>query len=170
MNNNFLKNAMTSGFIIGSIVIIYYVVLYLSGINIYEPQDQSNYFGKIDYLIIAMGVFFAIKFYRERELEGLITYKESLFFGTASGFFASLAITLYVVAFFKFISPETFNEMYKIAEEQLLTQSISQAEQDTLMKMTKKLIFPVIIIATILGNTFIAFLYSIFVSFFMRKK
>ncbi len=170
MNSEFFKNAMTSGLIIGGLVIIYYVFLYSLGINIYEPQDQSNYFGKIDYIIIAMGVFFAIKRYRNRELEGLITYKESLFFGTVTGFFASLAITLYVVAFFKFISPETFQEMYKMAEQQLLNQSISQAEKDTLMSMTTKLIFPVIIIATIFGNTFIAFLYSTFVSFFMRKK
>jgi len=170
MNKDFFRNAMNSGLIIGGVVIIYYIFLYFYGVNIYEPQKESNNIGKIDYIIIAMGVFFAIKTYRDRELDGLISYKESLFFGTVTGFFASISITLYVVVFFKFISPETFQGMYIIAEEQIVNQSITQAEKDTIMNMSKKLIFPAIIMATIFGNTFIAFLYSVFVSFFMRKK
>ncbi len=170
MNNIFFKKSMSYGLLIGLLVIVYYLIIYFAGIDLYKPKGETNYFGKIDYLIIAIGVFLSIKRYRDNELDGIITYKNSLFFGTATGFFASIIITLYIIIFFKFIDPSMFHDIYSLAEKQLLIQSNSEAEADELLKMAKKMIFPVIIFATIMGNTFIAFLYSVFVSFFMRRK
>ena len=170
MNKQMLKNSMTHGAIISLVLVTYAIIIYLLDINLYNPNTKYKFLSYFSYIIIALGIYFSTKNYRNTQLEGYIKYGQSLGYGTLTGVFSSIVYSLYVIVFFKFIDPDILQYIFDITEQQLIDNGLSSVEIDQAMQISKKIIFPSIVIGTVFGNTLVAFIFSLISSAFLKKN
>ena len=160
------KSAMFYGAIIGVAMVLYMFVIYLVGLS------TSKYIGFVQYIIIIGGIYYATKKYRDEALNGYISYGKALGFGTFTVFFASLIIGFFTYILYSFIDPSLIDKILMMSEEAMTSQGKLTDEQiDMALEMTKKFTTPLFItFSTVLGLTFMGFLFSLITSIFIKKK
>ncbi len=163
-------NAMTYGLILGIALTVYSLLLYIIGADIYNPQSAARYLSWVSYLIIIGGIIYGTKNYRDKVLGGTITYSKSLGFGTLLGLFASFLVTLYTIIFLKFIDPNVIQYILDMTRQNLEAQGLQDTQIDKAIELTGKIMFPSMVIGSLIGTTFIAFVISLFTSIFLKKE
>ena len=141
--------SMNSGAITGIILIIYALILYFIG------AASSKTAGYFNILILAACIFFSSKMYRDKEKGGIISYGQSLGFGTLVGLFASIILAFFVYIELKIIDPGLIDKQMDIAREQALNRGASEEQFEKGMEMMKWMMTPTFsAIMTILFSTF----------------
>lgn len=169
MNKEMLKSAMTHGAIIGAILISYSVILYIAGYNQFNPSKQFNILGMIPNLLMIAGIVWAQINFRDKVLNGNITYGKSLGYGTFLGVFFGILQTFYLIIFMLFIDTDVLQYIYDVSEQAMIEQGLSTADIDTAMAATKKMTLPMMMIGGVIGTTFTSFVVSLVSSAFVKK-
>lgn len=161
--STFWKSAMVYGLYIGIAITLYSVILYVSG------QSQNKSLGYISFLLYAVGIVLAQISYRKRELNGAISYGQSVGIGVAAMLFAGIITALYNIIIFS-IDPSLLVQIKTMQEEALLKRGMSEDQIEAAMSMTSKMLTPGwISISGLFGSVFIGTIVSLVTSIFIKK-
>jgi len=163
-------NAMTYGLILGIALVVYSLLLYIIGIDLYDPKGSGRYLSWVSYIIMLVAIIFSTKTYRDKIQGGTLTYSKALGLGTLIGLFSSILLALYTIIFLKFIDPNVMQYIMDVAQQNMEEQGLPEAQITKALEMSAKIMFPSMIIGTIIGNTFFAFVFSLFTSIFLKKE
>jgi len=160
-----LSVAMQNGLLIALALILYNLLLYVSGML------ENILMGYLGYFIFIGGLVWGIKSYRDKQLGGIISYGEALGSGTLISLFAAIILAVYIFVFFEYIEPDMMeNQMDKVAED-LYEQGISDEQIEMGMKYSRMFSAPwVLALGTVMSYVFFGFLFSLIISIFLKKK
>ena len=162
------KFAMNYGAVLGLCLVLVALILW-----VLEIDGQQSVIPSILNNVVIIGfIVYAISQYRDNINSGYISYSESLKLGTSVAFFSSVIMAFYTFIFITYLSPDTLINILKMTEQAVLETSpdISEEDLDLTLEMTGKLTQPHwIMIMGVLSGTFMGFLYSAIVSFFVKS-
>lgn len=167
--NTFQKHAMNYGAILGLGLTLIFFVQYFLEIIESVPLMIAQY-------VLILGIIYwgCIEF-RNKVLNGSISYGRALGMGTLIALYGSVIIAVVMVIFYKLIDPDALEAIRNYsamkAEEEMYKQGLGDAEMEMAVEMTKKMISPFFMaIGSIFGLTFWGFFMSLITSIFVMKK
>ncbi len=165
------KHALQQGLVLGIALIIFYLVLYVAGINVYGSTEKSSgaYLSYLSYVIIIVGLFLGIKSYRDKALGGAINFGRALGFGTLMSLFAAIVLTIYTILFIFVIDPDVMQGIYQLAEEQMIEKGLPDETIEKSMEITRMVTVPMMIIGIIVGNTLGGTIISLILGAILKK-
>jgi hypothetical protein len=163
--STFWKSAMIYGLYIGVILTLFSVILYVTG------QSQNKALGWISFPIYAVCIVLAQIQYRDKELNGVISYGEGVAFATAAMLFSGIISALYMIILYSFIDPGLIDQMKAIQEEAMLQKGMTEDQIEAAMSMTSKMFTPAwMSIMGLLGSVLIGTIISLVSSIFVKKQ
>lgn len=168
-NNNYpvWKHSLLYGLYIGIALIILSLLFYITDLY------TQSWVGYVNYAVILVGVVFASIAYRDKYMDGVITYGKSVSAGFMSGLFAGVLVAIYTIVFMTVMGEEYIQTLMEIAEEKMLSSqpNMSDEEIEMAMNMTKKMMTPGwVSVMVFLGNGFFALVFSLIASIFIKKE
>lgn len=162
-----IKIAMKYGAIYGFSSIAVFLLFYLIGTDIQSKLPQW-----ISYLLLAIFIILGIKFYRDEVLGGGISYGKSLGTGVLIAIFGGFISGIFTLLFFQFIAPEMTQRILEEAQKSMSERGNMTDEQiEMAMSWTAKFMTPFWLFTfSVIGSAFIGFIFSIFISIFMKKE
>lgn len=163
------KFAMNQGTILGLCLVCIALFLWILGVS----EQKSFVPSLLNNFVIIGFLVYSISQYRDHYNDGFISYSESLKLGTSVAFFSSVIMALYTFIYFTYLNPDTLSSILEVTEQSVLQSDpeISEDELELALEMTSKLTQPHwIMIMSVLGGTFMGFFFSLFISFFTKKK
>ncbi|MEZ5082759.1 MAG: DUF4199 domain-containing protein [Bacteroidales bacterium] len=133
----------------------------------------QSWVGYVNYAIILAGVVFASITYRDKYLNGSISYGKSVSVGFLSGLFSGVLVAIYTVVFMTVMGEEYIQTLMDIAEEKMLSSqpNMTDDEIDMAMNMTKKMMTPGwVSVMVFLGSGFFALVFALIASIFIKKE
>lgn len=103
-NTGKISNAIIYGAIVGIALIIYDILLYMTGLK----MQQS--LGWLNIVLYAAGLFVAIRNYRNTALNGFISYGKAVGYGFFVSLFSSILLTAYTYLFVTVIAPDFIDQ------------------------------------------------------------
>ncbi len=170
MNKEMLKSAMTHGAIIGASIVVYSLVLYMFGYDEFNPNRKFSFLSLVTNFIIIGGIIWAQINYRNKSLNGIISYGHSIGYAMLVGAFYAIIYTFYLILFFKFIDTDKLQYIFDVTEQNLIDSGMTTADIDKSMVMVKKMTFPSMLLGGIFGNAFFALIVSLISSIFIKKE
>jgi len=163
------KFAMHYGAVLGLLLVLIALLLWILGID-----EQKSVIPSISNNLIVIGfLFYSIVQYRDNENNGYISYSGSLKLGTTVAFFSSIIMAFYTFVYISYLNPDMLSNILNMTEQSVLQSDpdISDEELDLALKITNKMIQPHwLMIIGVLTGTFMGFLYSAIISFFVKKS
>jgi len=162
-----LMPALTSGLILGVILVVFSLVLYIAELN------ENVWVASISYLITAAVLFYAITNFRDKLQGGFITYGKGVSVGTLTGVFASVLLAIFTFIYVSYIDPGIIDEQMVKAEESILERmpNISDAELDQQMGIVEIFANPIIMtVMTIIWYTIVSLVFSLIISIFAKRE
>jgi hypothetical protein len=160
---------MNNGAVMGICLVLIALLLWLFGID----ENQSIIPSLLNNIFIIGFLVYSIRLYRDNINNGFITFSESLRLGTSIAFFSSIIMAFYTFIYITYLSPDTLANMLLMTEQAVLSSNseISEAEIDLALEMTAKFTQPHwLMILGVLSGTFVGFLYSAIISFFVKHS
>jgi hypothetical protein len=157
--SSLLKSAMNGGVLTGGILILSFLFLLL-----------FNFGGSVQILFIlfVLGIcnYSLAKKYRDKELEGKISYEKSLGFGLLVSLFGSIIIAFIIYVELNFMQPAVFDHLIETMRLQYIKMGYTKLQVDTILQMmTPKMISFIILIFF----TFLGFVSSLFSSMIVKN-
>jgi hypothetical protein len=112
-NPGLFKHAMTYGAIIGLILVAYIVILYITGLTF------NKALGFLQYVVLIAGLYIGTKVYRDKNLQGFITYGQALGMGVLISVFVGIISVFFNYILLRYIDPELIEKQMAIIEETL---------------------------------------------------
>ena len=158
------KTAMTYGLYLGIVVTLYSVALYVTG------QMQNKALIYLPLIIYAVGIVMAQISYRDHELNGTITYGQSVGFGVAVMLFTGVVLALYNLIIFK-IDPSLIDQIKIAQEEAYLSSGMAEDQIETAMEVAGKFMTPgIMAIMGLFSAVFMGTIVSLVTSIFVKKQ
>lgn len=165
-SNPMYKSAMTSGLILGIALVVFSIIIYITGVV--KPPFWVSI---VQYLIIIGGIVYGTKKFRDEDLGGEITYSKALGFGVLICVFAAIISGIYTVLLVTVIDPEFMNKLMAIMEEEYIKMGMSEEQIDATMKVFTKMQSPLFMaISTVIGMAFMGTIFSLVTSAFLKKE
>ncbi|MDD4190097.1 MAG: DUF4199 domain-containing protein [Mangrovibacterium sp.] len=162
--STFWQSAMTYGFYLGVATVLFSVILYAMGQNLNPSLTW------LSYVIIAAGILISQRNYRNKELDGYISYGTALRFGVAAMLFAGIIQSLYTVILFRFIDPTLLDQIRVMQEETMLQQGLPEESIEVATAMMSKFQSPAIIaISGLFSFALLGFIISLATSIIVKK-
>ena len=162
--STYWRSAMTYGLYLGIALILYNMIVYALG------QNLNPALAWINYALIAAGVIYSQINYRNRDLDGYISYGKALGFGVAVMVCAGLLQSLYSVILFKYIDPSLLDQLRTMQEEEMLKQGIAEDQIETMSEMMNNVQSPLFIaISGLFGFALFGFIISLITSVFVKR-
>lgn len=159
--------SMRYGGIISVILIIFGLILYVTGISDpAKPSGASQVLSCLNYIIMIAGIVMAIKYHRDKELGGFISLGRGIGTGTLTGLVIGVISAVWMIIFMKFIAPDM--------SQAIMDAAMSQAQPGQ-EEMTEKMVgyfsnpFSLAIISLI-GSVIIGFLTGLIGGAIMKKE
>lgn len=163
--STFWKTAMIYGLYLALVLTLFSVILYVTGL-ILNPTV-----GYISVVLTIAGIVFAQITYRNKELNGTITYGQALGFGVAIMLFAGIVTALYTLVLYTFIDPGLIDQTKAIQEEAMLKKGLTEDQIEAAMSMTSKMMTPGwLSIMGLVGSVFSGTIVSLLTSIFVKKQ
>jgi len=162
---NLIKSTMTSGAILGAVLLIYTLLLYMTGLTF------SKGLGYVSWLFIIAGIVWGIKSFRDQN-EGFISYGSALGVGMLTIVFASVIMALFNYILFSFIDPGLVEKGIEIARSQMVAKNnLTDDQIETAINISKKFMTPgFMAIMTIVSYAFFGLILSLIIAAFMKKE
>lgn len=166
------KHALQQGAVLGIALIVFYLILYVAGINVYAQTDKSigGYLSYLSYVIIIAGLFLGIKSYRDKALGGSISFGRALGFGTLMSLFSGIILAIYIILFIYVIDPDVLDGIFIMAEERMIEQGMPDSAIEKGMEITRAVTVPMMIAGTVVGNTFVGVIISLILGAILKKE
>jgi hypothetical protein len=160
--------AMTTlgyGVILAVVVIIFSLIIFL--INV-DRQSWINYFS---YVIIVVGIYIAQLNYRNKYLNGFISYGQAFKVGFIMMIYVGIVMAIWTYIFTKFIDPGSIEEALRISEERMIDRGMSDLEIEQSWPFVKSMNNPVAwTIFALLGNILLGVVISLITAIFVKKE
>lgn len=163
--STFWKSAMVYGLYLALVLTLFSVILYVSGLIL------NTKVGYVSIVLTIAGIVIAQIYYRNRELNGVISYGQAVGFGVAIMLFAGIVTALYTIVLYTFIDPSLIDQMKAVQEEALLQKGMSEDQIEAAMSMTSKMMTPAwMSIMGLFGSVFSGTIVSLITSIFIKKQ
>ena len=163
--STFWKSAMSYGLYLALALTLFSVILYASGLIL------NNKVGYFSIVLTIAGIVIAQTNYRNKELNGVISYGEAVGFGTAIMLFAGIVTALYTLILYTFVDPGLIEQMKVVQEEAMLQKGMTEDQIDATMSMTSKMMTPAwMAIMGLVGSVFIGTIISLVSSIFIKRQ
>lgn len=162
--NIMIKTSMNYGAITGLVMIVASLIFYSIGILF------SSSFQFLNYFIILGAIYVSCRKYRDEMMEGALSYGKALIFGTLVIFFASIIYGFYTYVLYQ-LDPEMISKYLEVIKQALRERNMDQEQYDTMINFYKMIISPLFLaFSEILGKTILGFLFSLIISYFIKKN
>jgi len=161
------KHALTYGIYLGVALIILSLLFYV--LDMYT----NKWTGYVGYAFVLGFVIIASISYRDKHLNGYITYGQSFSAGFLTGLFAAIIVGVFTYVFMLFIGDDYKALIMEQAEERIINSrpDISDDELDMALKFTEGLTRPGWLgVFTFLWNLFFSVIFALIVSIFVKKE
>ncbi|POY37857.1 hypothetical protein C3K47_04820 [Solitalea longa] len=160
-----LKTALKYGLYMGLGIIIFSLIMYTMSV----PLDSKLYY--VQYVIYIAAIWFGIKYHRDHDLGGYITYGRGLGCGTLIALIGGIIGAIYSVVLFKYIDPDLVNQIFAAQEKSMLENGQSQEQVDQAINISKKFMTPVMMgTIGVVVSLFSGFIVSLVVAFILKKE
>ena len=162
--STFWKTAMVYGLYIGILITLYSVILYVIG------QSQNKVLAYLPVIIYAVCIILAQIYYRDRDLNGSISYGEAVGFGVVVMLFSGIISALYNLIIFK-IHPSLIEQIKIAQEEAYLKSGWSEEKIETTMSVASKFMTPGwMAIMGLFGAVMMGTVISLVTSIFVKRQ
>lgn len=162
--SNFWKSAMIYGLYLGIFFTLYSVILYVLG------QSQNKTLGYVSFPLYIIGIVIAQIQYRNREMNGAISYGQALGFGVAIMLFSGIISALYTLIIFN-LDPSLVDQIKAAQEEAMLKKGLSEEQIEAAIAMSSKMMSPAwMSIMGLFGSVFMGTIISLITSIFVKKQ
>ncbi len=162
--STFWKSAMTYGLYLGIVAILYSVILYIANQNLNPALTWINF------VILTVGLYLSQLAYRNRQLNGYISYSTALGFGVAVMLCSGIIQSVYTVILYK-LDPSLLDQMRMMQEETMLKQGLPEESIEAATEMINKFQNPMLLaISGLFSFAFLGFIISLITSIFVKKK
>jgi len=159
------KANLNAGIILGLIGIIWTLVLW------FLDQTTNRSIGWIFWIVIIAGIFLGIKSYRDKYLNGFITYGQSLGAGVIIMLYYSIISAVFTYVLYKFIDPNLTDKMLALTEEQLVERGMAEGMIEQSMQVQRKILTPFVMsVSSIFAGVFIGTILSLIISLFTKRE
>ena len=159
------KANLNAGIILGMIGIIWTLVLW------FLDQTTNRSIGWIFWIVIIVGIFLGIKSYRDKYLNGFITYGQSLGAGVIIMLYYSIISAVFTYVLYKFIDPNLTDKMLALTEEQLVERGMAEGMIEQSMQVQRKILTPLVMsVSSIFAGVFIGTILSLIISLFTKRE
>lgn len=163
--STFWKSAMVYGLYLALVLTLFSVITYVAGL-ILNPK-----IGYVSIALVIIGIVIAQINYRNRELNGVITYGQALGFGVAIMLFAGIISALYTLVLYTFIDPGLIDQMKAAQEDAMLQKGLTPDQIDAAMSMASKMMSPAwMSIMGLVMSVFSGTIISLITSIFIKKQ
>ncbi len=171
MNDNIDKNLvlrqlMTYGAIVGTLLIVYAILMYVSGVNIFVANEDSSFLESLRPLIYGLGIFYSVRHLSLKVLNKDFSFKQFFVYGSLVGVFSSILTATYFTVFLLYISPGTLSIILEATTEMYAGLDVA-FDADTMMNFMQQpiLLFFIQLFGDILFAVFYSFIFAILYSF-----
>ena len=161
------KHSLMYGLYLGVVLIILSLVFYILDL---QGENWTDY---INYVFILGGVILASVTYRDKYLNGYITYGQSFSVGFLTGVFAAIIGAIFTYFFMLYLGDEFVDLMMEKAEETMLESNpdMSDEELKLALNIAQKMMNPAwISVIVLLSSVFFSLVFALIVSIFIRKE
>jgi hypothetical protein len=161
------SNALNYGLITGAVMIVYSLVLYLLNLHL------NKYLGYISFLILVAGMAYGTIQFRNKVLNGFISYGKAYSSGFMIALFAGILGAIYSFIFYKFIAPDVVRELLDMVRQNIITKSPEMTDEqiEQAMNMTAKFMTPPLMgIFFLLYCLIVAAIGALITSVFIKKE
>lgn len=161
---SYLKTVMYFGLITGGILIGFAILLQLTGLK------QNSLIANLSIVIFAACIYFTGKIYRDKYLDGYITYTQALGFGFLTGLFAAILLSFFAYLAVKF-EPSIIDKQLEYVQEEMLKKGIDDDSIERATNVTRKLFTPAgMFFTSILAYGFFSLIISLVSSAMLKKE
>ncbi len=163
------KFGMNYGALLGGCLVLVSLIIWILGID----EQKSVVPSILNNLLIIGFIIYSISLYRDNFNNGFISYYEALKLGTTVAFFSSVLVAFYTFIYITYLNPDMLDNILNMTEQSILQSrpEISDEELDLVLEMTSRFTQPNwLMIMGLLSGTFMGFLYSLVISFFLKKN
>lgn len=163
---NRLKYAMTYGAIIGLILVVYSVLLYLTGLTFNKKM------GIIQYIVLFAGIYLGTKAYRDKALGGFINYGRALVFGLIISVFVGIITVFFNFIMLRYIDPGLIDKYMAVMEETFQNSRFIPADQmDEMLERSRESMTAIWSLPVgVLAFSLFGFVFSLITSAFLKKN
>ena len=132
------SNALSYGLITGAVMIVYSLILYLLNLHL------NRYLPLISFLILLVGMTYGTIQFRNKAMNGFISYGKAYSSGFMIALFAGILAAIYAFIFYQFIAPDVVREILDMANQNIMAKSaqMSDDQMQKAMDMTTKFVTP----------------------------
>jgi hypothetical protein len=160
-----LKVGMSYGAIYGLGASVVTFLFYFLGADLQSKIPQL-----LGYIILITTIVYAIKNYRDKDLNGAISYGHALGTGVLVGLFGGIITAFFTVLLFTFIDPELIEKIISKATEQMTEKGMTEEQMDMGIRMTRKFMTPgFLFIFAMIGSAFMSLIFSLIIAAIMKK-
>ena len=163
-----MSRELKYGVIAGGATVIWMTLGYLLG---WEQSTMGKYAPYLSLMILALAIYITILFKRDRDKNGLLSFKEAFIAGMAVSFVVGLMVGGYLMLYVQAIHPGYADEMVKSAKEYYESQKFSQEQIDKGIESTKAMYSPFGQFTYGIGTTMLVGVFiSVIVGALMQRK
>ena len=134
--NSFILHTLNYGSFTGGGLVVFSLLMYSIDINFKSPLMY------LAFLVLAAGIFFGIKSYRDNYLAGFISYGKCIALGVMISLIASIILAVYTYLFFTFFDQSMIQKIMDATEEDLVKKGMPDEQIEMAMKITAKFMKP----------------------------
>lgn len=166
-NQSTFMAAFTPAILIAVILIVFSLLMYLLD---FEYDSSVNY---ISYVFLAVGLWWAITSYRNKQEGGFISYGKAFSMGFFVGLIASVLVSVYFYIYVQYINPGLIEEILLNAEDEMLTANpdMSDEQIDQALGMVEMFTSPLMM--TVMGfimNLIASTVLSLIIAIFAKRE
>jgi len=161
-----IQHTMTWGAITGIVLIVYSLVLYMA------HQTFNQAFGYLSYILLIAGIIIGSIAYRDKVLEGFISYKDAFLTGLLITIFAGIISSFFTFILIRYIDPALVEQSITQAEEKMINRGVMSEDQIELaLEKTREMMgSPVMFIIGLLSFAFIGTIISLITAAIVKKE
>jgi hypothetical protein len=163
--STFWKTAMIYGLYLSLALVLFSVILYATGLIL---NQNLSY---VSLVLTVAGIILCQIAYRNKELNGSISYGQAVGFGVAIMLFAGIVTALYTLILYSFVDPGLIDQMKTMQEQALAQKGMSEDQIEQAMTIGSKMMTPGwMSIMGLFGSVFSGLIVSLITSIFVKKQ
>ncbi len=166
MKSAFMPSLMP-GIYLAFALIIYTLLLFVLDVDMESPLKYGSY------IIMAIGLYLSIVAFRDKHLDGYITYGKAFSAGFYTGLFASIIASIFTIIYVQYIDTELIANILILAEEGMLEQNpdMSNEQIDQALAMTEMFTSPIMMgVMGFIANVILSAALSLIIAIFAKRE
>ena len=160
-----LKYSLNIGAIIGLVLIGLDLLAFLL------DAAENSLLNSLGYIVLALGLVYGIKSYRDKAKQGYISYGEAVKLGTLIAVAIAFLIAAFTYVYHGIIDDSFLNEMYEQQADELYQQEdIPEESLELSLKVLSYMLTPgVFSFMAFIGQSIIGILFSLIIAIFLKN-